>query len=734
LQQINFTDWTQGKRSAILPLPRSREGNESPHQATVLAQPEWEGGRVGCPEPEDLFESEINQAIFRGGKMERSCPNLVFISFVVFIFCSISPQYSFGADQPGQLEEIVVTASRYEEKLTNVPANITVITEERIRNSNARNIPDILRSEGGVFVSDITGNGRSIEVDIRGFGATGPLNTLVMVDGRRVNQVDLSGTDWSQISLDRVQRIEIIRGGRGAVLYGDNATGGVINIITKEGEKLKAGGEIGAGSYNTYSVNAFAGGTPVKDLPFYVSGSYLKSDGYRDNSRLDAKDAGLNVSYYGIKDFKINISSGYHQDDNRLPGALKESDFNAGLPRTATMHPNDYAKTEDYYVKISPEYFISGNASLKMDMSYRKRTFASYSSGDSWDFLGGSGIQTIAVAPRVEARNDLSANVSNKLIAGFDYQWSKEDIRNTSDFFGIVSTGEYRLRKTNYGAYVHDEIAIVKRLMLSAGYRWDQADFSFSPSSPESATMRTNAWTCGLNYVYLNKSYAYLSYSRSFRYPVLDEFFNFTNNTINTSLKTQTSDSYEIGTRFYFRDDIYAHLNFFRSDTRNELLYNPLTYSNVNLDGIARRTGLEFSFSAKVMDSLVLRGNYTYINAEIQGGMFSGKQVPNVPEHKAGLEGRYSPFKGFTIVLNGTYVGERRFISDLSNDYSRQKDYVLVNNKYAYKWKNYTVFLNINNLLNQKYSEYGVIGGYPAEKAYYPSPGINFFGGVRIEI
>jgi iron complex outermembrane recepter protein len=659
----------------------------------------------------------------------------LFDLLTIFIACLFVASYSSAAEPQTLLDEIVVTASRFEEKLTNVPANVTVINEERIRNSTAQNLPDILRSEAGVNVSDISGNRRYYSVDLRGFGETGPLNTLVLVDGIRVNQADLSGTDWALIPLDRVQRIEIIRGGRGAVLYGDNASGGVINIITKDGgDKIKAGGEVAAGSYNTYNVKAFVGGAPIATMPFYVSGNYLKTDGYRDNSGLDMKDAGLNVNYLGIKNLKINIATGYHQDDNRLPGALKESDFNVGRSRTDTTHPDDYAKIEDYYFRVTPEYFITNNASLKMDMSYRKRTFSSYSSGDYWNFLGTSGIQTIAFAPRTTIKNELTRDISNNLIAGVDYQRSQEDIRNRSDYFGSVSIGEYRLHKTNYGAYIHDEVAISKRLFLSAGYRWDQADFTFSPSSPDSITMRTHAWTGGINYKYLDKSYAYLSYSRSFRYPVLDEFYSYYMNTINTSMKTQASDSYEIGTRFYFRDDIYAHLNLFRSDTRNEIFYNPVTYNNENLEGTARRTGVEFSFSAKVIDSLVFRGNYTYTNAEIRGGMFSGKQVPNVPEHKIGLEGRYSPFKGFTIALNSTYVGERRFISDFSNDYSRQKDYVLVNNKYAYKWKNYTVFLNINNLLNQKYSEYGVIGGFPAEKAYYSSPGINAFGGVRIEI
>ena len=140
-----------------------------------------------------------------------------------------------------RLEEIVVTATRYEEKIPDVPAHVTIITDEDIKNSPAQDIPDLLSTEAGIHVYDIGGNRRNLAVDLRGFGETALLNTLVLIDGRRINEADLSGVDWFQIPVDRVKRIEIIRGGRGSVLYGDNATGGVINIITKEGDALRGG-------------------------------------------------------------------------------------------------------------------------------------------------------------------------------------------------------------------------------------------------------------------------------------------------------------------------------------------------------------------------------------------------------------------------------------------------------------------------------------------------------------
>lgn len=213
------------------------------------------------------------------------------LSVLVFVVTAM-PAMSWGEDtgiEKSELGEIVVTATRYEEHLSAIPANVTVITEEEIRNSTAQNIPDLLRNEVGIKVNDINGSRRNYTVDIRGFGETAGSNTLVLVDGRRVNQADLSGTDWTQIPLDRAARIEIIRGGSGSVLYGDNASGGVINIITKEGDRLLRKVTGAFGSYSTFDGSADLSGREG-GFSYALSGNTLTSDGYRDNSDTRAKD------------------------------------------------------------------------------------------------------------------------------------------------------------------------------------------------------------------------------------------------------------------------------------------------------------------------------------------------------------------------------------------------------------------------------------------------------------
>jgi iron complex outermembrane receptor protein len=649
----------------------------------------------------------------------------------LFIASMVLPFVVSAEEETITLTEVVVTATRYEKQISEVPAHVTVITKEDIQNSPAQNIPELLKTVTGVHVNDIAGNNRNYIVDLRGFGETASSNTLVLVDGRRINQADLSGVDWTEIPLERVERIEVIRGGRGGVLYGDNASGGMINIITREGAPLKGGGELAAGSYDTFRGSAFVGAR-YDNLSLSLTGKYLNSNGYRDNSDTEAKDVGLNLNYQATDSLKVHFSTGYHKDDTGLPGGLKESDFAAGASRTDTTHPDDYADVEDYYFKIVPEITFLGDNFFKIDMSYRKRSFLSYASGDFGHFTGDSDINTVIISPQILFKHSIR-EAKNTLTLGIDYVKSDNDIVNQSVFFGDSTIGLFDLEKENYGFYLHDAINIGEKFYLSGGYRHDRADFTFNPSTPDKTDMSEDAYTAGVNYTFYEQSYIYCSYSRSFRYPLLDELYSFFTNTVNTDLKPQTTDNYEIGVRHYFNDNLYAHLNLFRIDTDQEIVFNPVTYTNENLDGKTRRDGIEISLFVKPIDWLTLKGGYTYLDAEIREGMFKGKEIPNVPKHKVDIYVLTSLGKGFTVTLNGVYVGERPFISDFSNEYGNQDSYIVLNSKIQYKWKSFTTFLDINNLTDTEYSEYGVLGGYPLERAFYPSPRINFLAGVKME-
>ena len=145
---------------------------------------------------------------------------------------------------------MVVSAARTEQSTVTIPATINIISRQEIEASGASNVSEVLRNQGGIYLTDFFGAGTHSSVAMRGFSSsTAASNTLVIVDGRRLNNIDLSAPDLNSISIKDIERIEIIQGSAGT-LYGDQAVGGVINIITKVPEQARKEIQLSAGSYD----------------------------------------------------------------------------------------------------------------------------------------------------------------------------------------------------------------------------------------------------------------------------------------------------------------------------------------------------------------------------------------------------------------------------------------------------------------------------------------------------
>jgi len=192
-----------------------------------------------------------------------------------------------------------------------VGASATVITAEDIAHSPAQTVQEIIAQTPGVQLTNLYGgvNGAGTTVDLRGFGAFASSNTLVLMNGRRLNDLDLQGVDLSTIPRDSIERIEITRGNSAAVLYGDNAVGGVINIVTKTGlggPPIAMRGEAGAGSFNQRLASL---SSAINSGPWSASfyGNEAKSDGYRVNNALDQRN-GVGDLRYTTPDLMTNIS------------------------------------------------------------------------------------------------------------------------------------------------------------------------------------------------------------------------------------------------------------------------------------------------------------------------------------------------------------------------------------------------------------------------------------------
>ncbi|MFA5351467.1 MAG: TonB-dependent receptor [Candidatus Omnitrophota bacterium] len=642
------------------------------------------------------------------------------------------------------LDKIVVTPYGYGESLSKTAASVTVVTQGNIDNSNAQSAIDVLRPIPGIMVRDYYGNGAQASVDIAGFGEQAALNVLVLVDGRRVNDIDLSGVDWSQIPLDRVERIEVMRGGLGGVLYGDNASSGVINIITKKGSgepKLNLGIEYG--SYDMNKQRLSLGGGIDDKFSYWLSGEHDSTNGYRNNSFSKANNFASKLDYRFNEVLSANFSSGFNASTYGLPGALFQSDIDQHSRRYA-KYGDDHANKKDYYFLMGPKIELLNLGNFDINFSFRHKNndsyyLTSYSSYPTYGGIQKDVIKTFGVAPKYTLRNSV-LNHDNKLIVGLDY--SRTDYNSTSYALSnnslVNSTG---IRKSSLGSYAQDEFSILKQLALIGGYRYESVRYAFNyhddlGSNPDQDTkLRSNQWSfnTGLVYTYQDDSSIFLNSGRSYRFPEIDEFNYFDSNyerQLNTDLKPQSAITYETGIRHKFSDRLKGCLSLFRMNVKDELYFNATGGAtgfgqNENYDKTIHE-GIESSLDVKLSDFVSLFGNYTFTNAYFDGGIYDKNKIPLVPQHKGSIGLRLFFTKNITLNVIGTYVGKKYALNDQANAYSRLNGYMTMDTNLSWRHKDLTVAFAVNNLFNKQYSEYAGVQVSDGAKFYYPSPERNF--------
>jgi iron complex outermembrane receptor protein len=649
---------------------------------------------------------------------------LLTIFAVLCFFCPVSLH---AQEEEVTLDEVVVTATRDLEEVRRVPANVTVIKREEIERSYAQTVVDLFRDKVGVVVRDIYGNGKNVAVDIREFGEGAPQNVLVLVNGRRVNEIDLSGVDWSQIPLDQIERIEIVRG-PGSVLYGDNAVGGVINIITKKPTKpLSFQAGITLGSYRFNKENGSLSGSwgPIGAI---LDFGYSATDGYRDNGFLRTKDIAGTITYNLNEDIALSLVGGFHRDKQGLPGGLPEDLYD--LDRRATIAPDDEAETDDGYLDLSIKARFGNLGGFEADLIYREREVEDFFT--SYSFEDQRNLTTWGFTPRYILDRPL-AHFTNKLILGVDaYRWDSR-VDSESTFLGTTSYNQLEVEKKSIGPYVLDEFSILDNLILSLGYRYEWVTYDLFQESPRGEdTLRDGeyAWSIGMNYLFGKRSSAYLSVKRSFRFPASDELIQFFPTfQVNPSIEPQTGYNYEAGIRHAFNDWIEGNLTFFWADILDEIFFNPETFTNENYPK-TRRVGLEVGARVKPLPWVSLWGNYGYTRPTLRGGAFSGNDIPGVPRNKGALGTDIDVGKGFMINVRLNAVGSRYYISDWANQVDKLDCYYTLDARASYSWKGLNLFFGVNNITNQKYEEYGVTNGTGTIKLLYASPERNVMGGI----
>ncbi len=649
-----------------------------------------------------------------------------FIFTISFLVLQIVGHVIAAEPVPYKPDDIVVTASRTETHLKETAVNITIVSKEELEEKGASTLIDALRDEPGVFTSDLLNNPKSSTVDIRGFGETAAQNSLFLIDGRRINDISMTGADLMQVPVGMIERIEVYRG-PATVLFGDNAISGVVNIILKKGEgkpAITAG--MNVGSYNLFNPYASTHGKSGK-FGYHVFTSLYDTSGYRHNNDLRARDEIGHFSFDITKNLELNLRAGHHKDTYRLPGYLTKMDYLAGYDRKDTKSPDDFSSTEDNFVDLEPKITLADDISLFLGGSYRNRhTSFHYETYGPWDSM--RRVETFSLTPKVVVKKDIFS-LKNSLVVGLDYYNSPTRSNDT----GSYSSSTTRIRKEEYGFYLHDELQPFESVRLSAGYRMTRAIYDFDyfdhtgylSAIDERLRKEKEAYTMGINYAFHKDGNIFLNYSKGFRLPVVDEYFSiYSTPPINESLEPHEVREIDLGVRWNFSHKIGGDLAVFYGKHKNEIYYNPFTYANENYDK-TKREGLEASFFWLISDKIRLDLGYSYTKARFDGGQYDGNKVPLVPMNKFSGKISYT-LDSLSFAFSGTYIGTRHMVSDFRNEFRTLPGTTTYDLNILYKYKGFKANAGIKNLFDKKYNGYGSYGVY-----LYPSAGRQFVFGLE---
>ena len=607
-------------------------------------------------------------------------------------------------------ETIVVTPTRVPLADTRAPFASEVHTRSMIAGSGAASLVDYLAQHSSVQVLPSYGNKFTPRIDMRGYGiGDGYQNIVVSLDGRRLNNIDGVPQLIGAIPLADIERIEITKGS-GSVLFGDGATAGTLQIITRHHEGVSA--QISAGNFGARNAT-FAVGMKKEKFSVSASADYAEFDGASDRDITGYRDASRNDNQQGklelvpLDGLTLSVDGSRSRIDTRYVGPLTLAEYeanpaqNGGNSYTHQKFESDVWGAGLAYV-LAPGWKLTARYHQEGKLS----EYVSYASRFDYDYEGSD----IAL----EYRGDVfSATLG---FQSFDGVRIGSDNRTTKDNTGWFMQGQYTLGSTT----------------VSAGARAENVEYIYAPVAGSALGQDDDltAWDIGINHQLNERLSLFANYNQAFQAPDIDRFFNFFG-TFNEFIRPAESRTLNAGLSHVTPRNLLK-LTLFRADVDNEIYYYStgdwLTSYNTNLDK-THKYGLELQDVWRITPTLAASINYAYTRSIIDredsgGGAFDGKDVPGVPRHGVtlGMNWRVTPTS--RLNLTHTWRDETWAAEDFdNNNLQKQEAYQSTSLAYQYRYRQWEWFAAVDNVFEK------ANGIWVQDDAIYP---VNFTRNWRL--
>lgn len=594
-----------------------------------------------------------------------------------------------------QLKDVVITATKNDQKQSQTGKVVTIISKEVLERSHGKSLPELLNEQAGILVSGATGNpGQNKSVFFRG-AASG--YTVVLIDG--IVQNDPSGNggafDLRQFSIDQIDHIEILRGGQ-STIYGSDAVAGVINIITK-----KAGpkgntiyGVASAGSYESYKGTIGLNGR-VEGFSYNINYTHNKTDGISEAAAPVGSTAAMDKD--GFKADGVNANFGIQLDKNfSVNPFLRYFYGNYKIDEDAFTDgsPDNHSILKQFSGGVNSVYkFNTGkvtlNYSYETTSNDAQTTFMGFPSNYSSN--GRINIVDLFYNQKINDKLDLLLGVDNravKLING-----SNSPKTNIFAAYGSL--------------FLHD----LSIFNLEVGGRYNKHD--------QYGENYTYTITPSINIIKEIKLFG--TVSTAFKVPTLSMLFGQFG--ANLNLKPERSQNYEAGANFSFADEKFnLRLVAFKRNITDAIIAPASNgYNYINLTSEQKAKGFEIE-PAVNLGVFNFNGYYAFV----KGGDGQVDYLIRRPKHTFGLNAGVHATQNLYVSANYRYFG-KRFDTNYGTGMVEELSYYKLLSayaEYALFNKNVKIFFDAKNILNEKYNEF--IG--------YSTMGFNFNAGVSFNI
>ena len=659
---------------------------------------------------------------------------LAILSFIVV------GMMAFGDDNDTfnvKLEESVVTATGFDDVQSNQIKNTTIVTAQDIHNKGYNTIEEILKRTPGV---NFVNNGFGYIVDVRGQGVQGAAkNVKVLVDGSPLNILDMSHAilPLNSISVEDIEKIEIINGG-GTVLYGGGTAGGVINVITKKTQEEPVKNKVYYQN-SSFDTNKLGFGTSIKFADnFLLDLGYenINGNGYRRGDKRDDENLRGGFTYNIADNQTLRFKATRYKEESKESDGITKAQLNKDRKQAGTtLTESDLDRTE-----YSLNYEIKPTDNLTFSLlGYNQKTIRDYNQEAP------AGRMTHKTDGQFKDRKtgvDLKGKYnygSGNVIFGYEY------IKNSSNrsSYGAMymrnrrlfptSTIDIDLQKNTHSAFIQGRHSFTDKLEGTLGYRYEHADYDIHRTDGRNVINKNtkksnNAYETGLNFKYSDTGNVYAKYERGYRSPSPTEMVDksITRGYVLNNLKSEKYDTYEIGIKDMIGPSFVSLTGFYTNKNDEILIDMPsghgLNWTYKNLQKTERK-GVEL-FAEQYFGTFRVNESVSYVDAKISKGADKNKKIPYVSKTKATLGANYEVLTGLNLTADLNY-----FSNSVDGNYEKIKGYSTTDLGVSYAHKTgLGVQAGVKNVFGKKYYRYKNGDSYipEAERTYYVGVSYNF--------